>query len=168
MYTIMKQKTRKGLYTVLYPFMSSGVLNLSGLAKECFAVIFGFWFSQGQIPVSVSLTTMQTITGGTRSAVVRALYRLENSGLIMASRIPGKKTTYNVILPKQTLAEFIDVYADNKPVSALIHQEYTQETRTGQPSIPLNNKKVKLESVSSPSPLRVTAGEIRTGGLREA
>ena len=28
----MKQNTRKGLYTVLYPFMAS-VLNLAGLAK---------------------------------------------------------------------------------------------------------------------------------------
>lgn len=159
----MEQKTRKGLYTVLYPFMARG-LNLAGLAKECFAVIFGFWFALGRTPVGVSLTTMQTITGGTRPAVIQAINKLEKAGLITASRIPGKKTTYDVILPEQTLAEFIDVYA--KPVSTLIHQEFSLKTRTGQPSIPLYKKKVKLEPVS---PLRVkTASKIRTGSLKEA
>lgn len=142
------------------------VLNLAGLAKECFAVIFGFWFALGRTPVGVSLTTMQTITGGTRPAVIQAINKLEKAGLIIASRIPGKKTTYDVILPEQTLAEFMNTYADNRLVSTLISQEYTPITRTGHPSIPLNKKKVKLEPVS---PLRVkTASKIRTGRLKEA
>lgn len=161
----MVQKKKKGLYTTIYPFMA-GVLKLAGLAKECFAVFFNFWLAKGQNPVGVSLTTLQTITGGTRPAVIQAIRKLENAGLIMGSRIPGKKTTYDVILPEQTLAEFIDVYASNKPVSTLIHQEFSLKTRTGQPSIPLNKKKVKLEPVS---PLRVkTASKIRTGSLKEA
>lgn len=162
----MEQKTRKGLYTVLYPFMAS-VLNLAGLAKECFAVIFGFWFAKGQKPVGVSLTTLQIITGGTRPAVIKAIYKLEDAGLILASRIPGKKTTYDVILPKHILMEFTDVYADKKLVSALIPQEYTPSTSSGKTSTPLKIKKTKRESIITP--LRVkSAGEIRAGRLKEA
>lgn len=166
MYTIMKQNTRKGLYTVLYPFMAS-VLNLAGLAKECFAVIFGFWFAKGKNPVGVSLTTLQTITGGTRPAVIQAIYKLEKAGLIMASRMPGKKTTYDVILPEQTLAEFMNTYTVNRLVSTHISQEYTPKTRTSQTCILLKNKKEKHKSVNTPLRVKHT-GEIFTGGLKEA
>ena len=162
----MKQKTKKGLYTILYPFMAC-VLNLAGLAKECFAVIFGFWISQGEQPVGVSLTTMQTITGGTRPAVIQAVHKLENAGLILALRTPGKKTIYNVKLPEQTLADFKESYASKKLVNSLNPQEYTPKTSTGTASLPQNNKNATHESVITP--LRVKpASEIRTGGLKEA
>lgn len=162
----MEQKTKKGLFTIIYPFMAS-ILNLAGLAKECFAVIFGFWFAKGKNPVGVSLTTLQTITGGTRPAVIQAIYKLEKAGLIRASRMPGKKTTYDVILPEQTLAEFLDEYVDNKPVSTLNPKEYTQITRTSIGIIPVNNKKEKHKSVNTLLKVK-NAGEIRTGGLKEA
>lgn len=161
----MVQGKKKGLYTTIYPFMA-GVLKLAGLAKECFAVIFGFWFAKGQNPVDVSLTTLQIITGGTRPAVIKAIYKLEDAGLILASRIPGKKTTYDVILPKHILEEFTNVYANKKLVSALIPLEYTPRTSAGKISTPQNNKKNKRESVITP--LRVkSAGEIHAGGLKE-
>lgn len=163
----MVQKKKKGLYTTIYPFMA-GVLKLAGLAKECFAVLFNFWLAKGQNPVGVSLTTMQTITGGTRPAVIQAIYKLEKAGLIMASRMPGKKTTYDVILPEQTLAEFLDEYVvGNKPVSTLNPKEYTQITRTSIGIIPVNNKKEKHKSLNTPLKVK-NAGEIRTGGLKEA
>lgn len=156
---------KKGLYTIIYPFMAS-VLGLAGLAKECFATVFGFWFSQGQNPVGVSLTTMQTITGGTRSAVVQAVHKLEESKLLVATRTPGKKTVYDVTIPEQVLTDFKALYA-NALVKQFNQQEYSQHTRTSEPTIPRNNKKAKLEPVITP--LRVKpASEIRTGGLKEA
>lgn len=161
----MEQKTKKGLFTIIYPFMAS-ILNLAGLAKECFATIFGFWFSQGQHPVGVSLTTMQTITGGTRPAVVQAIHKLEESKLIIATRTPGKKTVYDVTIPEQALTDFKALYA-KELVQRLNHQGYTVNTSTSEPTIPRNNIKAKRESVITP--LRVKpASEIRTGGLKEA
>ena len=158
-------KTKKGLYTIIYPFMAS-VLSLAGLAKECFAVIFGFWFSQGQSPVGVSLTTMQTITGGTRAAVVQAVHKLEESKLIVATRKPGKKTVYDVTIPEQALTDFKTLYA-NELVQRINRQGYSERTSTSVPTLLRNNIKSKYESVITP--LRVKpASEIRTGGLKEA
>lgn len=145
----------------------SKVLNLAGLAKECFAVIFCFWYNQEQHPVTVSLTTMQTITGGTRPAVVQAVHRLEVDGLIVAERTPGKMTTYNVVIPQHVLAEFKSLYPQNKPVKMFNPQEVIPLTSTSHPRIPQNKNNVKCKpDITS---LKVKAvGEIRTGGLKEA
>lgn len=161
----MKPKTKKGLYTILYPFMASA-LNLTGLAKECFAVIFGFWFSLGQHPVGVSLTTMQTITGGTRSAVVQAIHKLEEFKLIVAIRTRGKKTLYDVTISEQSLTDFKALYA-NELVHPFIHQGYYEHTSTNAVSIPQNNRKGKRESVITPLKVK-PASEIHIGGLEEA
>lgn len=162
----MEKKVKKGLYTIIYPFMAS-VLGLAGLAKECFAIIFGFWFSQGQHPVGVSLTTMQTITGGTRPAVVQAVHKLEESGLVLAVRTPGKKTFYDVTIPEQALIEFKELYANCKLVNSFNPKEYTPLTSSSKTSLPQNKRNAKRESVITP--LRVKpASEIRTGGLKEA
>lgn len=161
----MNPKTKKGLFTIIYPFMAS-VLGLAGLAKECFASIFGFWFSQGQNPVGVSLSTMQTITGGTRAAVVQAVHKLEESKLIVATRTPGKKTVYDVTIPEQALTDFKSLYA-NALVKQFNHQGYSVHTSTSEPTIPQNKTKATHESVISP--LRVKpSNEIHTGGLKEA
>lgn len=160
----MKPENKKGLFTILYPFMAQ--LGLAGLAKECFATIFGFWYSQGQHPVGVSLTTMQTITGGTRSAVVHAVHKLEESTLIVSTRKPGKKTVYHVTIPEQALTDFKALYT-NELVQRINHQGYSERTSTSVPTLPRNNIKAKNESVITP--LRVKpASEIRTGGLKEA
>ncbi len=156
---------QKCLYTIIYPFMS-GVLRLSGLTKECFATIFNFWLFQGQHPVRVSLTTMQATTGGTRPAIIQAVHKLENAGLILASRAPGKKTTYDVILPKQILTEFANIYMCTKLVNTLYPQRYTPKTSASTTRIPHNIKKTKNEINC---PLRVKSGaDIHTGGLNEA
>lgn len=145
----------------------ASVLGLAGLAKECFAIIFGFWFSQSQRPVPVSLTTMQTITGGTRPAVILAVHKLEEAGLITASRTPGKKTIYDVKLPEKALADFKELYANKRLVKSINPQEYAPTTSTSSPRLPQNKKNAKSESVITP--LRVKpANEIRTGGLKEA
>lgn len=161
----MKPENKKGLFTILYPFMAQ--LGLAGLAKECFATIFGFWYSQGQHPVGVSLTTMQTITGGTRPAVIQAINKLEKAGLIIGSRIPGKKTIYDVKLPEQTMAEFKELYAGKRAVNTLNHQEYSPKTSTSPPNLPRNNKNPKREPYNTPLKVRTTDG-INTGGLKEA
>lgn len=156
----------KPLYTIIYPFMSSD-LKLAGLAKECFAIIFNFWLYMGQKPVGVSLMTMQEITGGTRPAVIQAILKLEKAGLIAAQKTSGKTTKYDVILPKQTLEEFMNVYARMKLVNSLNPQEYIKNTSTSKASIPQNNKKEKIKSVNTPLKVK-PAGEIHTGGLKEA
>lgn len=155
----------KPLYTIIYPFMSSD-LKLAGLAKECFAIIFNFWLYMGQKPVGVSLMTMQEITGGTRPAVIQAILKLEKAGLIAAQKTSGKTTKYDVILPKQTLEEFMNVYAPMKLVNSLNPQEYIKNTSTSKASIPQNNKKEKIKSVYTPLKVK-PAGEIHTGGLKE-
>ncbi len=141
-------------------------LNLAGLAKECFAVIFGFWLSQGQKPVSVSLTTMQTITGGTRPAVVQAVHKLEEFKLLVALRRPRKKTKYDVIIPEQVLADFKALYATGL-VKQLNHEGCSRNTSTSVPTLLRNNIKTKHKSVITPLKVK-TASEIRTGGLKEA
>lgn len=162
---MMMEKKKKGLYTIIYPFMAS-LLGLAGLAKECFATIFGFWYSQGQNPVGVSLTTMQNITGGTRPAVIHAIHKLEESGLIVAERTPGKKTVYHVTIPEQALTDFKALYT-NELVQRINHQGYSEHTSTSKPTIPRNKTNKTHESVITP--LRVKpASEIRTGGLKEA
>lgn len=164
--TITMMKTKKGLYTILYPFMAS-ILGLAGLAKECFAVIFGFWFSQGQQPIGVSLTTMQIITGGTRPAVILAIHKLEEAGLILAMRTPGKKTIYDVKMPDQALADFKAMYPSSKLVNSFTRQEYASKTSPSKTRIPENKKNANHDLVITP--LRVKpASEIHTGGLQEA
>lgn len=154
----------KGLYTTIYPFMAS-VLGLSGLAKECFATIFGFWFSQDEHPVGVSLTTMQTITGGTRSAIVQAIHKLEESKLLVPIRTPGQKTMYDVAIPEQVLTDFKSLYT-NALVKHNNHLKYSMHTRASEPTIPRNNIKAIHESVITPLKVK-PASEIRTGGLKE-
>ena len=162
----MEKKVKKGLYTILYPFMAS-VLSLAGLAKECFATIFGFWFAQGQHPVGVSLTTMQTITGGTRPAVIHAIHKLEEAGLILAVRTPGKKTFYDVTIPEQALVEFKELYANNKLVNSFNPKEYTPLTSSSKTSLPQNKRNAKREPVITPLKVK-PASEIHSGGLTEA
>lgn len=156
----------KGLYTIIYPFMAS-VLYLSGLTKECFAIIFGFWFSQGQKPVCVSLTTMQTITGGTRPAIINAVHKLEEAGLIIAERTPGKKTIYDVTIPEQALIEFMDLYANSKLIKLFNSKEYTPLTSTSKTRLPQNKKNARCESKIMPLKVK-PASEIRAEGLKEA
>lgn len=162
----MEQKAKKGLYTIIYPFMAS-VLSLAGLAKECFAVIFGLWYSQDQRPIPVSLITLQTITGGTRPAVTHAIHKLEEAGLILAVRTPGKKTIYDVTIPEQTLVEFKELYANNKPVNSFNTKEYTPNTSSSKANLPQIKIKEKPNIVITPLKVK-PAGEIRTGGLKEA
>lgn len=161
----MKRKTYKGLFTIIYPFMHSD-LHLTGLAKECFAVIFGFWFFQGEHPVGVSLTIMQTLTGGTRSSVVQAIHKLEESQYIAAHRQTTKKTMYVVTISEQVLANFKSIY-DNSLVLPLNHQRYSEHTSASPPTTRQN--KIKDKYKSDITPLRVkNAREINTGGLKEA
>lgn len=161
----MEPRTKKGLYTIIYPFMASA-LGLVGLAKECFATIFGFWFSQDRNPVGVSLTTMQTITGGTRSAVVQAIHKLEESQYIIATRKPGKKTVYDVTIPDQVLMDFKTLYTCEL-VKQFNHQGYSKRTSTSKPIIPRNKINAKHDPIITPLKVK-PAGEIHGGGLKEA
>ena len=161
----MPSKRTNGLYTVIYPFMA-GALQLKGLVKECFAVIFGFWFSQNQNPVSVSLNTFQSISGGTRSSVVKAIHKLEEYKFIVATRKPGKKTVYDVTIPEQVLKDFKALYT-NELVKRLNDQGYPKHTSTSMPTIHQNNIKEINKTVITPLKVK-PACEIRAGGLKEA
>ena len=153
------------MYTVLYPFMAS-VLNLAGLAKECFAVIFGFWIAQGERPISASIIIMQAITGGSRPAIIKAIRFLKEQGMIQAEKVPGKRTMYIISIDPKIIGEFKETYP-----SALVKRtnphELTPDNSTGKVSTSQNKSNPKRET-SYNTPLRVRmAGEINKGGLKE-
>ena len=160
------ENNKKGLYTVIYPFMARE-LKLSGLAKECFAILFGFWFSQGPETVSVSLTPMQIITGGTRPAIVMAVKKLEEIGIVRAERMPGKKTCYDIKLADQTLTNFKELYLKQKLVNSFTPQEFIPITSACNNNLPHKIRNMKYETVTSPLKVRA-ANEIHSGGLTEA
>lgn len=161
----MEPKKTKALFTILYPFMSS-VLELAGLAKECFAVIFGFWIAQGERPVSASITIMQAITGGSRPAIVKAIRHLNELGLIQSVKIPGKRTLYTVVIAPSVLEEFMASYP-NALVKRVNHNELTPNNSAGQGTKPQKKSNPKREPYNTPLKVRTTDG-INTGGLKEA
>lgn len=98
------------LYTILYSFISTE-LGLEGLAKEVFAIIFGFWLDANRTTAWVSLTTMGTITGGSRPAIVEAVKLLEHKGYIAIDRSPGKHSLYSVTIDAGIMKDFDDTYS---------------------------------------------------------
>ena len=162
---MIDQKKVKALFTILYPFMSE-VLNLAGLAKECFAVIFGFWLAQGERPISASISIMQAITGGTRPAIVTAIRHLKEEGFIQAKTIPGKRTLYQVSIDRKIIDDFKAMYPNTLPVKHVNPHELTLKNSTRKETKPHNINKPKLESYYTPLKVR-TNKDIYTGYLKE-
>lgn len=162
---MMEPRKNKALFTILYPFMS-GVLHLTGLAKECFAVIYGFWIAQEERPISASITIMQAITGGSRPSIIKAIRYLKEQGIIQAEKIPGKRTLYKVSIDPQIIGEFKETYP-----SALVkranHNELTLDNSTSKTSKPQNKRNPKCEPYNTPLKVR-SSGGINTGGMKEA
>ena len=119
-------------YTVIYSFFSS-VLGLKGLAKEVFAIIFGFWNRADRAYAWVSLTTLEAITGGTRPAIVAAIKQLESKKIISAMRNPGKHSLYAITIDETLLRDFDSTFKTRevKPPNYPLVQKttYNQESQ---------------------------------------
>lgn len=108
------------LFTIVYSFIPM-VLGLKGLAKDIFAVIFGFWLQSNRTQTWVSISTMQKITGGSKPAVMEAIRQLEKKNYIKVKREPGKLSLYDVSINETILQEFDATYT-NQPVKSLAQQ----------------------------------------------
>ena len=98
------------LFTILYSFISSD-LGLEGLAKEVFAIIFGFWLDANRTKAWVSLKTMGAITGGSRPAIIEAIKLLERKGHIAIDRSHGKHSLYSVTIDADIMKGFDATYS---------------------------------------------------------
>lgn len=113
------QPTKKKLFYTVYPFMHTD-LHLSGIPKEVFGVIFGFWNKNERKEVMVSYSQINEMTGATDPSIASAIKRLKEYGFIDAETTEGKKSKYTVHLPESLISEFDEVYrgkntANNQP-----------------------------------------------------
>lgn len=105
---------KKRVYATLYPFMHRD-LGLSGLGKEIFAVIFGFWF-KARSAVPAPYPIIQEITGASVPTISAHLQSMESEGLLHVTREPGKPSMYLVVLPDLVLSDFEATYGpDSSP-----------------------------------------------------
>lgn len=105
----MASKKKAQLYFIVYPFMQRD-LGLSGITRDVFAIIFGFWRRE-KIPVYVPYSTIREMTGATDPSISAAINRLKKEELIAFDRHErGLKSRYRVTLPPEVLAEFESDY----------------------------------------------------------
>lgn len=100
-------------------------LGLSGLGKEIFAVIFGFWIKT-RSAVRVPYPIIQEITGASVPTISAHLQCMESEGLLQVKREPGKPNMYIVVLPEQVLVDFEAAYGPDS----------TPETEVKPPKVP--------------------------------
>lgn len=117
-------------YTILYPFFHQR-LGLRGYTKEVFAVIFGFWYASNQTSVPVSISVIQEIVGGERCSLIKAIKELEERGLVVATRTPGRETKYSVKLDHGLLNDFRQNYTKTEPVSLQYQHRFCGNTGAG-------------------------------------
>ena len=103
------QPTKKKLFYTVYPFMHTD-LHLSGIPKEVFGVIFGFWNKNERKEVMVSYSQINEMTGATDPSIASAIKRLKEYGFIDAETTEGKKSKYTVHLPESLISQFDEVY----------------------------------------------------------
>lgn len=153
----MNRKDYRWMFTAVYGFMSC-TLGLFGYTKEVFAVIFGFWEHAGERSVAVSLSVMQAITGASRPAVIAAVGALEDAGLVVANRQPGKSTTYDVRMNPCLLAEY-----HRQRAQQIEKQErgwLSHDTRTSKVAEPQNiTKSGKKKNYKKETNLTVSSAE---------
>ncbi|MBR3074665.1 MAG: helix-turn-helix transcriptional regulator [Bacteroidales bacterium] len=125
---------KQGVYTKIYPFMHRD-LGLSGLGKEIFAVIFGFW-SKTRSAVRVPYPIIQEITGASVPTISAHLQCMESEGLLQVKREPGKPSMYMVVLPDQVLTDFEAAYGP----------ESTPETEVKSPKAPRQSSAISVNS----------------------
>lgn len=106
----MASKKKAQLYFIVYPFMHRD-LGLSGISRDVFAIIFGFWRSVKQ-SVYVPYSIIREMTGATDPSISAAIHRLKNEKLIDSDQHErGLKSRYLVTLPPEVLAEFESEYS---------------------------------------------------------
>lgn len=156
------------LYTVLYAFMSK-TLGLKGLAKEVFAIIYGFWTAAGKTEAQVSLSVMEIISGGTRPAIIRAVQHLESIGYIHILRHPGKRSLYQVTIDPEIIRDYEASFSKElvkpqyqSPIKQLNQRQVNRCTSSGKAYYLVNKKNTKGNNS-----LKVK-NEIDSGGLPEA
>ena len=98
----------KGVYTTIYPFMHRD-LGLTGLGKEIFAVIFGFWLKT-RSAVQAPYPVIKEITGASDPTISAHLQKMESEGILEVTREAGKPNMYMVVLEEQVLADFEATY----------------------------------------------------------
>lgn len=157
-------------YYIVHSFMSRE-LGLKGLAKEVFAIIFGFWISSGKREAWVSLSTMQLFTGGTRPAIIKAVQLLEGMGYIQALRNPGKRSLYIVTIDPKIIQDYEASFVNRlvkpqyqAPVKIPNHFQETKYTSSGKENYLVNKIKVKGNNSLTVK----NKNEIDSGGLPEA
>ena len=97
------------LFYITYPFMWRD-LNLSGISRDVFAIIFGFW-KKGRSPVHVPYSVIREMTGATDPSISAAIKKLKKRELIVVTQQKqGLKSLYQVSLPAEVLAEFMSEY----------------------------------------------------------
>lgn len=89
-------------------------LGLRGLAKEIFAIIFGFWLSAKRSSTLIPISRMRAITGGSNPAIIEAIKNLEHKGYISVSRTSGQFSSYTVTLDASIIQDFEATFS--KPV----------------------------------------------------
>lgn len=166
------------LFTVIYAFMASE-LGLKGLAKEVFAIIFGFWIKANRSEVLVPLRVMQKITGCTKTGIQKAVHSLEKMGVLQICRTPGKKLKYMVTIGADVIRDFEEAYmvnsvggddsspvnkVDHPPVNRVNQQRITKFTSSGQLCYPQKKEEKKINK----NLMVKSKKEINTGGLPEA
>lgn len=166
------------LYTVMYAFMASE-LGLKGLAKEVFAIIFGFWIKANRTDVRVPLRVMQKITGSTKTGICKAVRSLEKMGVLQICKTPGKRSRYMITIDADVICDYEETYmvnsvrrddslpinrVDHSPVNRVDQQRITKFTSSGQQSYPqkIEEKKINKGLYGK------SRNEINTGGLPEA
>lgn len=105
----MATRKKTQLYYTVYPFMHRD-LGLSGISRDVFAIIFGFWRGDKK-PVYVPYSIIREMTGATDPSISAAIHKLKNEKLIDFERHKrGLKSRYLVTLPPEVLAEFESDY----------------------------------------------------------
>lgn len=130
------------LFTTLYPFFWQD-LRLSGVPKEVFAVIFNFWVNSGNNAVIAPVKTIRAIIGASRSRILDAIRKLEQKGVIIAYRVPGKNTRYGVEIDEEIMRKWYKTYV--APVQHPDHQRSRDTTTTGLKIGRQNKKNNKLK-----------------------
>lgn len=110
-------------------------LGLSGLGKEIFAVIFGFWIKT-RSTVRVPYPIIREITGASVPTISAHLQCMESEGLLQVKREPGKPNMYMVVLPEKVLADYEAAYGSDS----------TPETEVKSPKVPRQSSAISVNS----------------------
>ena len=101
---------RRGLYFTVYPHLVRD-LGLSGIKRDIFSIIFGFWRKAGKA-VPAPFSVLREMTGATDPSISVAIKALRKKKLIaVVDKGRGMRSLYRVTLAPEILQEFEAEYA---------------------------------------------------------